>query len=142
MLSPEEIRDLNESYRQDFNRHDANSLRQYYADHVNWTNPGSLQPISDADEIPQQYAPLFVSFPDIKLQFVDDFSEGYHNAHHWIMRGTNDGPIEVGGQIFKATRKCIVLKGLSMLILNAEGKIVADHTYYDPSSINKQLGVG
>ncbi len=142
MLSPDEIRDFNEAYRQDFNRHDADALRGYYADRINWTGPGSADPVTDGDEIPDRYRALFRSFPDVHLEeFLHDFSEGYCNAHHWIMTGTNTGPMGEGEDEIAPTGRRFEIKGLSMLVLSDEGKIVNDHTYFDLSSMNSQLGL-
>ena len=141
MLSADEIREMNEAYRQDFNRHDAEALRGYYADTVDWTDVGASEPITDPARIPIRVAAFFASFPDVHLEFEDDFSEGLLNAHHWVMRGTNTGPIGQGDDRVEATGRRMELRGLTMLILNEDGKIVSDHTYYDPSSLNRQLGL-
>ena len=141
MLSPDEIRDLNEAYRRDFNRHDAAALRQYYADGINWTNPGTPEPVTDGDDIPARYESLFRSFPDIHLEFLHDFSEGNLNAHHWVMTATNTGPLGEGEDEIAPTGRRVEIRGLSMLVLSEAGKIVDDHTYYDVHSLRSQLGL-
>ena len=141
MLSADEIRDLNEAYRKDFNRHDAAALRRYYADRINWTSPGSAEPVTDGEEIPDRYSSLFRSFPDVHLEFLHDFSEGYCNAHHWVMTATNTGPIGEGQDEVAPTGRRFEIRGLSMLVLNDDGRIVDDHTYFDLSSMNSQLGL-
>lgn len=141
MLSPDEIREMNEAYRQDFNRHDAPAIRSYYADRVNWTDSGAAEPITDADDIARRLATVFAGFPDMQLEFVDDFSEGYHNAHHWVMRGTNTGPIGEGPGEIAPTGRRVEIKGLTLMLLNEDGKIVDDHTYYDTAALDRQLGL-
>ena len=141
MLSPDQIREMNEAYRRDYNRHDAGALRKYYADRVNWTNPSVPQPITDADQIPKQVASIFAAFPDLRIEFLDDFSEGYHNVHHWVTRGTNTGPLGEGADQVPPTGRAVTVKGLTMLVMNEDGKIVDDHTYFDTSSLNRQLGL-
>ena len=76
MLTPDEIREMNEAYRQDFNRHDADAFRRYYADRINWTGPGPADPVTDGDEIPDRYRALFRSFPDVHIEFLNDFFRG------------------------------------------------------------------
>ena len=139
MLSPDQIRDLNEAYRQDFNRHDADALKGYYAKQVNWTSSGNPEQVTDPAQIPGHVAPVFTAFPDMHLEFVDDFSEGYRNAHHWVMTGTHTGPLGDGAERIEATGKAVTIRGLTMMVLSEEGEIVEDHTYFDPSSMNRQL---
>ena len=143
MPTPDEIRQMNESYRQDFNRHDSAALRGYYADRIEWTSAGSDEPVTCGDDIPASYEALFRSYPDVRLdEFLHDFSEGNLNAHHWIMRGTNTGPIGEGDSEIPPTGRSVEIRGLSMLVLDDDGKIVRDHTYFDTGSLNRQLGLG
>ncbi len=145
MLSPDQIRELNEAYARDFNGHDAQAIRQYYADEVNFTSAGNPEPITDPDLIPGNIAPMFVAFPDLQVEFLDDFSEGLYNAHHWEMRGTHTGPLgpapNSDAGAVAPTGKPVKLRGLTMMIFNEDGKIVDDHTYFDPTSVNRQLGL-
>ena len=89
MLSPDEIRAINENYRQDFNRHDADALQNYYAESILWTNSSVEGEVTDPKEVSKQYEDFFITFPDVYLEFLDDFSEGFHNAHRWIMKATH-----------------------------------------------------
>jgi steroid delta-isomerase-like uncharacterized protein len=141
MLTPDQVREMNEAYRRDFNRHDAGALKSYYADRVNWTSSGNPEPVTDPARIPDHVEPVFTAFPDMHLEFVDDFSEGLHNAHHWVMTGTHTGPLDDGARRVEATGKRVTIRGLTMMVLNEEGKIVQDHTYYDPASLKLQLGL-
>ena len=141
MLSPDQIRELNEAYARDFNSHDADAIRRYYAELVNFTSSGNPEPITDPNLIPGNIAPMFVAFPDLQVTFLDDFSEGLYNAHHWEMRGTHTGPLGEGADAVAPTGRSVALRGLTMMIFNEDGKIVDDHTYFDPTSLNRQLGL-
>ena len=147
MLSPDQIRELNEAYARDFNAHDAAAIRSYYADVVNFTSSGNPDTITDPELIPGNIAPMFVAFPDLVVEFLDDFSEGLYNAHHWEMRGTHTGPLGAGAgagagaETVPPTGKSVALRGLTMMIFNDEGQIVDDHTYFDPTALNRQLGL-
>ena len=57
------------------------------------------------------------------------------------MTGTNTGPMGEGEDEIAPTGRRFEIKGLSMLVLSDEGKIVNDHTYFDLSSMNSQLGL-
>ena len=57
------------------------------------------------------------------------------------MTGTNTGPIGEGDGEIAPTGRRFEIKGLSMLVLNDDGRIVDDHTYFDLSSMNSQLGL-
>ena len=143
MSTPDEIRQMNESYRRDFNRHDSAALRGYYADEIEWTSAGAAEPVTRGDDIPAAYESLFRSYPDVTIdEFEHDFSEGNLNAHHWVMRGTNTGPIGEGDDEIPPTGRPVVIRGLSMLVLGDDGRIVKDFTYFDTASVTRQLGLG
>ena len=132
MLSPDEIRAINENYRQDFNRHDADALQNYYAESILWTNSSVEGEVTDPKEVSKQYKDFFITFPDVYLKFLDDFSENFHNAHRWIMKATHKNDSNEINDI--------EIEGFSMLIVDEKGKIVRDHTYFDVNNLNAQLG--
>lgn len=132
MLSPDDIRIINENYRQDFNRHDADALQNYYAESVVWTNSNVEGEVTDSKEVAKQYAAFFEAFPDVYCEFLDDFSENFHNAHRWRMTATNTNKNEEINNI--------EIEGFSMLIVDENGKIIRDHTYFDVNNLNAQLG--
>lgn len=133
MLSPDEIRTINENYRQDFNRHDAEALQNYYAESILWTNSSVEGEVTDPKEVSKQYEEFFITFPDVYLEFLDDFSEDFHNAHRWRMTATN--------KTDKGETTNVEIEGFSMLIVDKKGKIVRDHTYFDVNNLNIQLGI-
>ena len=49
----------------------------------------SVGKVTDPKEVSKQYEDFFITFPDVYLEFLDDFSENFHNAHRWIMKATH-----------------------------------------------------
>ena len=73
MLSPDEIRAINENYRQDFNRHDADALQNYYAESILWTNSSVEGEVTDPKEVSKQYEYFFINSSN---NIIENYTKG------------------------------------------------------------------
>lgn len=76
------------------------------------------------------------SFPDLKLEIVNQVADDRFVVTRWIARGTHLGPF-MG---VEPTKKFAVTSGIDLTEVR-DGKIYSDFTEYDSLGLLKQLGV-
>ncbi len=85
---------------------------------------------------------LFKTFPDLEFNDVRVAVRGDTLAMEYIISGTFDGPLELGGHNVPPTGKHVEVRAATFFRLNSKG-LISDgrNYYYDFADFLKQLGL-
>jgi steroid delta-isomerase-like uncharacterized protein len=129
---------LNEFIQKVWNEKDVDSIEEYlhpaYTIHLDTGDPWEGKTLN-LEEFKVRLRYSFDSFPDIYFNTLFSIADGNYVAMHWIMTGTNLGPI--GG--FPPTGKSIKAPGITIYHFN-NGKICGHSQVFDRTTVMKQLG--
>ncbi len=129
---------LHEFMQKVWNEKDFNCVAKYlqeaYTIHIDTGDPWEGKTLN-MEEFKVRLRYSFDSFPDIHFNILSSIADGNYVAIHWIMTGTNLGPI--GG--FPPTGKSIKTSGTTIYHFQ-NGKICGHSQVFDRTTVMKQLG--
>jgi hypothetical protein len=118
-----------------FNAHDADAMLQLYAadarfDAPGWASEGNLEQMAFA--LRRQ----FRAFPDISEELLSSATDGKYAFSEFHVRGTHLGPFLLPtGDSLPPTGESFEFKGTIVYVLNDDGLVAFQRTYWDPSKL-------
>lgn len=133
---------LSQDYLAAFNAHDLEKFLTFYTDDCIVEDAGLGIIFRGLQELRKSYLDFFKAFPDIKMEFKNDFQSGDWAATEWTMNGTQKGNMAPVGNLpaVPATNKKINFKGAT--ISHRRGsKISRETDYFNGATMMQQLGL-
>jgi steroid delta-isomerase-like uncharacterized protein len=122
-----------------FNSHDAERIRDGYADRIIFEAPGDVR-LTSPDEATEFAMSWLRAFPDAKITAQNELAAGDWFVYEFTFEGTHENPLVSPDGEIPATNK--QLKGRGAQIMKFEnGKIVEEHLYWDQVQLLTQLGL-
>jgi steroid delta-isomerase-like uncharacterized protein len=134
-LSPEDLKAEAQRFNEEvWNNRDLSIIEEFIAPEfkLHNTNP----PIEGPGGYRQFVEAVMTAFPDIHLTLDDFLAEGDKTASRWTAQGTHQGSWAGVG----ATGKVIQARGLTLTLVNAEGKAVEQWLQGDDVYMLQQMG--
>jgi steroid delta-isomerase-like uncharacterized protein len=91
--------------------------------------------------IAEAEGPMFAAFSGIEWRSVRSFASDGWVAVEFVVKATNTGSLPTPNGMLPPTGKTLVLEGVSLLRLDAQGLIAKERRYFDTMSFFKQLGL-
>jgi steroid delta-isomerase-like uncharacterized protein len=123
-------------------RRDPAALSELFADDAVLRHPLSPEPIAGKAAIVASEQALFDAFSEIEVEVVRVIGEADDVAVEVVVRATNTGPLDAGGeQPLPPTGRRIELPSVWLLRFDSDGRIVEERDYLDTASFFRQLGL-
>jgi len=120
--------------------HDVEGVLAPFADDAVWDDVGLPEPLRGKDAIRAYVQAWFTAFPDISVTQIRRVVEGDSIAAELEFRGTNTGPMNMGGHEIPATGKAVVGRG-AYFAKARDGKVVEFRAHPDTAGMMMQLGL-
>lgn len=134
-MSPEELKAKNTQFVEAvFRNHDLTRLEDFLAPEylLHDTQP----PIKGPDGYRQAIQHFLTAFPDVDYKVEDFFVSGDRAVTRWSWRATHRGPWwGVSG-----TGKVVNTMGVTVSIVNAQGKVIDEWVNWDAHGLLEQFG--
>ena len=131
-------REVSDRYTDLINAHDAQAIRELYAD------DGVLQDPSGEYRGPQAvteyWTGFFQAFPDIDGRDEFKAESGDTAINEWSASGTHEGPLEGPEGTIPATGKSVTMRGCDVITVR-DGRITSHRIYFDQLGFMMQLGL-
>ncbi len=118
------------------NTHDLAKFTATYTDDAVLVVAGNPEPIKGREAIGADTKRAFDAFPNLKMGFSRVWAKGDVYVCEWVDTATHSGDL-MG---IKATEKPVGYTGLSIVWVNADGKIKEEHRYLDLGTVLAQVG--
>ena len=134
-------RDLLDRYVQRYNAGDLDAVIDLYADDAVQGMPDGI--FEGREAIRERLAQELEAIPDVTHTVVSFIDQGDAFADEWTFVGTHTGgPLTLpNGDVLPATGKRVEVRGMEVVRVNADGKIVLNTLYYDNMAVALQLGL-
>lgn len=134
-------RDLLDRYVQRYNAGDLDAVIDLYADDAVQGMPDGI--FEGREAIRERLAQELEAIPDVTHTVVSFIDQGDAFADEWTFVGTHTGgPLTLpNGDVLPATGKRVEVRGMEVVRVNADGKIVLNTLYYDNMAVAVQLGL-
>jgi ketosteroid isomerase-like protein len=133
------LRELAEQAFQVYNAGDVESLVSLYTEDATLVNP--LGTFQGRAAIHEHWSRQQAAFPDRTATLGVTVEQGDTVAEEWIVAGTNTGPLVMpDGAELPPTGKRVEINGMD-LVQARDGKVVAQHQYWDSMAVAGQLGL-
>jgi steroid delta-isomerase-like uncharacterized protein len=124
-----------------WNRHDVAAVAACYAPDVTIVTAGEGAPAQGIEALTETLGALFDGFPDLRHETRTTVIEGNCIAIEWLLLGTHTGLLPSPAGFLPPTGNRIEIPGVSFIWLNDEGKAAREHSYTDPTTMARQLGL-
>ncbi len=141
MKNNKEKRKLNKfikGYYEAWNLHDVEKIASFFTDDGIHEDAAVGKIFHGKDELKIGISPLFIAFPDFKMELKSIINDAGLLAHEWVMYGTHIGIIPEFGT--SATGKSFLIRGAS-ITETRNGKISRNTDYWDLNTMHEQLGL-
>lgn len=125
----------------DFNRHDAAATAEAYALDAEVHDPSHTEPLRGRNAVREDYAALFLAFPDIRVDILEVMTSGRCIAYQLRLTGTHDGRLQTERGELPPGHRRLDLRGAVFAEANDEGQYTMVRRYYDVASLLQQLGI-
>ena len=134
-------RDLLDRYVERYNAGDLDAVIDLYADDAVQGMPDGI--FEGREAIRERLAQELEAIPDVTHTVVSFIDQGDAFADEWTFVGTHTGgPLTLpNGDVLPATGKRVEVRGMEVVRVNADGKIVLNTLYYDNMAVAVQLGL-
>ncbi len=138
--APASTDQLARRYGQAWNDHDLEAIMAMHAPGMVFhLHAEGFEPATTAEAVRQQFALFFDVLPDLhfateRLAVADDLF-----VHEYVMRGTFEKPLPVGGQVAEAGGR-IAVQGVDVIPCEG-GRVKRKDTYLDGVGMLRQLGL-
>lgn len=123
------------------NAHDATGLANLYTEDAILFDTQGKAMVQGKAEIEKYYASYFRAFPDVKIEILQTIGSENKVCFEMMTSGTFTGVLSSPGSEVQPTGLRSTLQGAFIAILNPDGLIAEDRTYYDQYMWMKQLGL-
>jgi len=139
-MNREEVERIDDQGMAAWNAHDADAFVAILADDFVWTDVSVPEPMRSKDEARAYTQAWITAFPDLQVKVVDRIVDGGAVAARLEFTGTNNGPMDMGGNTIPATGRAVVGKGAYFARI-VDGKVAEFHTHPDTAGMMMQLGL-
>ena len=98
-------------------------------------------PLKGRDAIRGFETPMFAAFSELGWRCLSLVGSGREFALEFEISARNTAPMQTPKGPVPATNRKITLKGVSLVTLDAEGRIAEERRYFDSGSLFLQLGL-
>jgi steroid delta-isomerase-like uncharacterized protein len=133
-------RNLLDRYVERYNAGDLDAVIDLYADDAVQGMPDGI--FEGRDAIRERLARELEAIPDVTHSVVSFVEQGDAFADEWTFVGTQTGPFLLpNGTVLPPTGKRVEVRGMEVVRVGQDGKIVLNTLYYDNLSVAEQLGL-
>ena len=133
-------RKLLDRYVERYNAGDLDGVMELYADDAVQGMPDGV--FEGRAAIRERLANELEAIPDVTHTVVSFVEEGDAFADEWTFVGTHTGPLRLpDGTVLPATGKRVEVRGMEIVRVAPDGKIVLNTLYYDNLAVALQLGL-
>ena len=134
-------RELLDRYVERYNAGDLDAVMDLYAEDAVQGMPDGM--FEGKSAIRERLAQELDAIPDVTHTVVSFVEQGDAFADEWTFVGTHTGaPLTLPtGDLLPATGKRVEVRGMEIVRVNADGKIVLNTLYYDNMAVAVQLGL-
>jgi steroid delta-isomerase-like uncharacterized protein len=136
-----ENRELLDRYVERYNAGDLDGVMDLYAEDAVQGMPDGI--FEGKSAIRERLAQELEAVPDVTHTVVSFIDQGDAFADEWTFEGTHTGgPLRLpNGDTLPATGKRVAVKGMEIVRVGPDGKIVLNTLYYDNMAVAVQLGL-
>jgi steroid delta-isomerase-like uncharacterized protein len=133
-------RNLLDRYVERYNAGDLDAVIDLYADDAVQGMPDGI--FEGRDAIRERLARELEAIPDVTHSVVSFVEQGDAFADEWTFVGTQTGPFLLpNGTVLPPTGKRVEVRGMEVVRVGQDGRIVLNTLYYDNLSVAEQLGL-
>ena len=132
---------LAENVQKAWHNQDMSALVQLYAEDATKIAPGQPEPTRGREAIKKNEEAFLRAMPDLNVEYTLILISGNHIVFEGVVQGTFTGPLASPGGDIPPTGKSINLNFAFIVKVNADGLIEEDRTYYDTTTLMRQLGL-
>jgi steroid delta-isomerase-like uncharacterized protein len=133
-------RELLDRYVERYNAGDLDGVMELYADDAVQGMPDGV--FEGRDAIRNRLANELDAIPDVTHTVTSFIEQDDAFADEWTFIGTQTGPLTLpDGTLLPPTGKRVEVRGMEVVRVGVEGKIVLNTLYYDNLAVAAQLGV-
>ena len=131
---------LLDRYVERYNAGDLDGVMDLYADDAVQGMPDGI--FEGRSAIRERLANELEAIPDVIHTVVSFIEQGDAFADEWTFVGTHTGPLTLpDGTVLPPTGKRVEVKGMEVVRVGPDGKIVLNTLYFDNLAVAAQLGV-
>src|SRR5262245_38162897 len=133
-------RQLLDRYVELYNASDLDGVMDLYAEHSVQGMPDGI--FEGRSAIHERLAQELTAFTDVQHTVVSFVEQDDAFADEWTFAGTHSAPFLLpDGSELPATGKRVEIRGMEIVRVDADGKIVLNTLYYDSLAVAAQLGL-
>ena len=133
-------RELLDRYVECYNAGDLDGVMDLYADDAVQGMPDGI--FEGRSAIRERLANELEAIPDVTHTVVSFIEQGDAFADEWTFVGTHTGTLTLpDGTLLPPTGKRVEVKGMEVVRVGLDGKIVLNTLYFDNLAVAAQLGV-
>ncbi len=133
-------RELLDRYVERYNAGDLDACMDLYADDAVQGMPDGI--FEGRSAIHERLARELEAIPDVTHTVVSFVEQGDAFADEWTFVGTQTGPFLLpNGTVLPPTGKRVEVRGMEVVRVGPDGKIVVNNLYYDNLAVAVQLGL-
>ena len=133
-------RKLLDRYVERYNTGDLDAVMDLYADDAVQGMPDGI--FEGRSAIHERLARELKAIPDVTHTVVSFIDQGDAFADEWTFVGTHTGPFLLpNGTVLPGTGKRVEVRGMEVVRVGPDGKIILNNLYYDNLSVAVQLGL-
>jgi len=134
-------RELLDRYVERYNGGDLDAVMDLYAEDAVQGMPDGI--FEGKSAIRERLAQELDAIPDVTHTVVSFVEQGDAFADEWTFVGTHTGaPLALpNGDLLPAAGKRVEVRGMEIVRVNADGKIILNTLYYDNMAVAVQLGL-
>ena len=133
-------RKLLDRYVERYNDGDLDAVMDLYADDAVQGMPDGI--FEGRSAIRERLARELEAIPDVTHTVVSFVEQGDAFADEWTFVGTQTGPFLLpDGSVLAPTGKQVQVRGMEVVRVGPDGKIVVNNLYYDNLAVSVQLGL-
>jgi hypothetical protein len=124
-----------------WNSGNVQRIGERYATGAVMHHPLVPAPLEGRDAIVGFEGAMFAAFSELDWRCLSLVGTGRELALEFQVIARNTSPMQTPKGTVPATNRKITLRGVSLVTLDAEGRIVAERRYFDSGSLFAQLGL-
>jgi steroid delta-isomerase-like uncharacterized protein len=132
-------RELLDRYVERYNAGDLDAVMDLYAEDAVQGMPDGI--FEGRSAIHERLARELEAIPDVTHTVVSFVEQGDAFADEWTFVGTHTGPfLQPNGTVLPPTGRPVEVRGMEVVRVGPDGKIVLNNLYYDNLAVAVQLG--
>ena len=133
-------RELLDRYVERYNAGDLDGVLDLYAEDGVQIMPDGM--FEGRSAIHERLARELEAFPDVRHTVRSFIEQGDMFADEWTFAGTHTGPFVLpNGSTLPPTGQAVEVRGMEVVQVRSDGKIVLNSLYYDNLAVAAQLGL-